>query len=83
MRIGYQKAGLLSVIKAQGSLEARLKPLGYGVQWFEFPAGPQLLEALNANSIDFGYGRRRPCSRRPACTSSMSARNRRRRTTRP
>jgi sulfonate transport system substrate-binding protein len=55
VRIGYQKAGLLSIIKAQGSLEARLKPLGYGVQWFEFPAGPQLLEALNANSIDFGY----------------------------
>ena len=55
VRIGYQKAGLLSVVKAQGSLEARLKPLGYGVQWFEFPAGPQLLEALNANSIDFGY----------------------------
>ncbi|CAB3761738.1 sulfonate ABC transporter substrate-binding protein [Burkholderia sp. MSh2] len=55
VRIGYQKAGLLSIVRAQGSLEARLKPLGYNVQWFEFPAGPQLLEALNANSIDFGY----------------------------
>ncbi|TGN93001.1 MULTISPECIES: sulfonate ABC transporter substrate-binding protein [unclassified Burkholderia] len=55
VRIGYQKAGLLSVVKTQGSLETRLKPLGYTVQWFEFPAGPQLLEALNANSIDFGY----------------------------
>ncbi|KDB06865.1 aliphatic sulfonates family ABC transporter, periplasmic ligand-binding protein [Burkholderia sp. lig30] len=55
VRIGYQKAGLLSIVKAQGALEGRLKPLGYSVQWFEFPAGPQLLEALNANSIDFGY----------------------------
>jgi sulfonate transport system substrate-binding protein len=55
VRIGYQKAGLLSIIKAQGALETRLKPLGYSVQWFEFPAGPQLLEALNASSIDFGY----------------------------
>ncbi|WP_175920823.1 sulfonate ABC transporter substrate-binding protein [Burkholderia latens] len=55
VRIGYQKAGLLAVLKTQGALEARLKPLGYDVQWFEFPAGPQLLEALNANSIDFGY----------------------------
>jgi sulfonate transport system substrate-binding protein len=55
VRIGYQKAGLLSVLKSQGALEARLKPLGYDVQWFEFPAGPQLLEALNASSIDFGY----------------------------
>ncbi|MGA3250958.1 MAG: PhnD/SsuA/transferrin family substrate-binding protein, partial [Paraburkholderia sp.] len=55
LRIGYQKAGLLAVLKAQGSLEQKLKPLGYSVKWFEFPAGPQLLEALNANSIDFGY----------------------------
>lgn len=38
VRIGYQKAGLLSVVKAQGALESRLKPLGYDVQWFEFPA---------------------------------------------
>lgn len=55
VRIGYQKAGLLAVLKAQGSLEHALAPLGYDVKWFEFPAGPQLLEALNANSIDFGY----------------------------
>ena len=25
------------------------------VQWIQFPAGPQLLEALNAGSIDFGH----------------------------
>jgi sulfonate transport system substrate-binding protein len=55
LRVGYQKAGLLAILKAQGSLEQKLKPLGYSVKWFEFPAGPQLLEALNANSIDFGY----------------------------
>jgi sulfonate transport system substrate-binding protein len=55
LRIGYQKSGLLAVLKAQGSLDDKLKPLGYAVKWFEFPAGPQLLEALNANSIDFGY----------------------------
>ncbi|PLZ03801.1 aliphatic sulfonate ABC transporter substrate-binding protein [Burkholderia sp. WAC0059] len=55
VRIGYQKAGLLAVLKAQGSLERALVPLGYSVKWFEFPAGPQLLEALNANSVDFGY----------------------------
>jgi sulfonate transport system substrate-binding protein len=55
IRIGYQKAGLLAVLKAQGTLEQKLKPLGYTVSWFEFPAGPQLLEALNTGSIDFGY----------------------------
>jgi len=55
LRIGYQKSGLLAVLKAQGSLDEKLKLLGYSIKWFEFPAGPQLLEALNANSIDFGY----------------------------
>lgn len=55
LRVGYQKAGPLAVVKAQGALETRVKPLGYTVKWFEFPAGPQLLEALNANSIDIGY----------------------------
>ncbi len=54
LRIGFQKAGLLAVLKAQGSLEQKLKPLGYTVSWYEFPAGPQLLEALNTNNIDFG-----------------------------
>lgn len=29
LRIGYQKAGLLAVVKAQGALDAKLKPLGY------------------------------------------------------
>ncbi len=55
VRVGYQKAGLLAVLKAQGSLEKKLAPLGYKVEWKEFPAGPQLLEALNAGSVDFGY----------------------------
>jgi sulfonate transport system substrate-binding protein len=55
LRIGFQKAGLLAVLKAQGSLEQKLKPLGYTVSWYEFPAGPQLLEALNTSNIDFGY----------------------------
>lgn len=84
LRVGYQKAGLLAVVKAQGTLETRVKPLGYTVKWFEFPAGPQLLEALNADSVDIGYTGAPPrCSRRrAACASSTSARSRRRRTTR-
>jgi sulfonate transport system substrate-binding protein len=56
LRIGYQKGGgLLGLLKAQGQLEKRLAPSGWQVSWAEFPAGPQLLEALNADSIDFGY----------------------------
>ncbi len=54
VRIGYQKYGTLILLKAKGGLEERLKPLGYNVTWTEFPAGPQLLEALNAGAIDFG-----------------------------
>lgn len=51
LRIGHQKGGSLVLLKAQGTLE---KKLGLQVQWIEFPAGPQLLEALNAGSIDIG-----------------------------
>ena len=54
VRIGYQKYGTLILLKNKGLLEARLKPLGYTVKWAEFPAGPQLLEALNAGAVDFG-----------------------------
>jgi sulfonate transport system substrate-binding protein len=56
LRIGYQKSASLFVLqKAQGSLEARLAPLGFGVKWVEFPAGPQLLEGLNVGAVDVGY----------------------------
>ena len=54
LRIGYQKYGTLVILKAKGSLEKRLAPLGVAVKWTEFPAGPQLLEGLNVGSIDFG-----------------------------
>lgn len=56
LRIGYQKAAnTLVLLKAHGALEKRLQPLGVEVKWAEFAAGPQLLEALNVGSIDFGY----------------------------
>ncbi|MCC5626399.1 aliphatic sulfonate ABC transporter substrate-binding protein [Nostoc sp. CHAB 5715] len=42
----------LAVLEKQGSLEKRLEPLGFKVQWAEFAAGPQQLEALNANGLD-------------------------------
>lgn len=56
LRIGFQKsASLLTLQKSQGTLERRLAPLGFGLQWVEFPAGPQLLEGLNVGSIDVGF----------------------------
>jgi sulfonate transport system substrate-binding protein len=54
LRIGYQKYGTLTLLKARGDLEKRLAPQGIEVKWTEFPAGPVLLEALNVGSIDFG-----------------------------
>jgi ABC-type nitrate/sulfonate/bicarbonate transport system substrate-binding protein len=53
-RIGYQKGGTLIILKAHGAVEKRLAPQGVGVEWVEFAAGPVLLEALGAGSIDFG-----------------------------
>lgn len=56
LRIGFQKsASLLTLQKAQGTLEKRLQPLGVSVKWVEFPAGPQLLEGLNVGAVDVGY----------------------------
>jgi len=54
VRIGFQKYGTLTVLKAKGDLDKRLAAQGVTVRWTEFPAGPQLLEGLNVGSIDFG-----------------------------
>jgi sulfonate transport system substrate-binding protein len=53
LRIGYQKSAVnLVIAKQSGWLEQRLP--GTRVSWVEFPAGPQLLEALAVGSLDFG-----------------------------
>ena len=54
LNIGFQKYGVLPIVKAQGSLEEALKAQGVTVKWVEFPAGPQLLEGLNVGSVVFG-----------------------------
>jgi sulfonate transport system substrate-binding protein len=52
VRFGYQKSTIL--LKAHGTIEKRLNAEGVKVDWQEFPAGPPLLEALNAGAIDIG-----------------------------
>lgn len=42
----------LAILEKQGTLEKKLEPLGFQVKWPEFAAGPQQLEALNANGLD-------------------------------
>lgn len=53
LRVGFQKGSLnLVLLKSLGLLEKRLP--GTAVRWVEFPAGPQLLEALAVGSVDIG-----------------------------
>ncbi|MBY0467913.1 MAG: ABC transporter substrate-binding protein, partial [Burkholderiaceae bacterium] len=53
LRIGFQKSAVnLVILKQQGTLEQRFPDSK--VQWVEFPAGPQLLEALAVGSLEFG-----------------------------
>lgn len=53
LRIGFQKSAVnLVILKQQGLLEKRFP--ASKVQWVEFPAGPQLLEALAVGSLEFG-----------------------------
>jgi sulfonate transport system substrate-binding protein len=53
IRIGYQKSAVnLVILKQQGVLEKRFPQTK--ITWLEFPAGPQLLEALSVGSLEFG-----------------------------
>lgn len=53
LRIGYQKsAANLVITKQLGALEKRYPQTK--ISWIDFPAGPQLLEALSVGSLDFG-----------------------------
>ncbi|TBU83788.1 aliphatic sulfonate ABC transporter substrate-binding protein [Phytopseudomonas dryadis] len=53
LRIGYQKGSASLVLaKERKMLEQRFGETR--VQWIEFPAGPQMLEALNIGSLDIG-----------------------------
>jgi len=42
----------LAVLERQGTLSEKLSPLGYKVEWLEFAAGPQQLEAINTGNLD-------------------------------
>ena len=45
----------MNILKAEETFEKELEPIGFTVKWTEFPGGPQLLEALNVGSLDFGH----------------------------
>lgn len=53
LRIGYQKGSVSMVLAKSHQLLEKRYP-NTNISWVEFPAGPQMLEALNVGSIDLG-----------------------------
>jgi aliphatic sulfonates family ABC transporter substrate-binding protein len=52
LRIGYQKLGLLMMVRGCGSLDAALAVRGVQVEWVEYAGGMQLVEALRAEQLE-------------------------------
>lgn len=53
LRIGLQRSGMLLVLLRQRGALAKRFPK-HELSWAEFPAGPQVLEALAVGSVDLG-----------------------------
>lgn len=52
--VGYQKSALtLLIVRQQKLLEQQFPEAK--IQWKEFPAGPQMLEALSVGAVDLGF----------------------------
>jgi aliphatic sulfonates family ABC transporter substrate-binding protein len=54
LRVGYQKLGLLMLVKARGALDAALGSRGASVSWREHPGGIQIVDALRRGELDVG-----------------------------
>lgn len=54
IRFGYQRFGLLKLIRARGSLEAALSALGYAVEWRHYPSGIRLVDAFRSGELSLG-----------------------------
>ncbi|MEH1821741.1 MAG: aliphatic sulfonate ABC transporter substrate-binding protein [Nostoc sp.] len=53
INLAYQTSG--DIVKVKKAVEPRFKALGVTVNWVgPFPAGPQLIEAMNAGKVDIG-----------------------------
>ena len=60
IRIGCQKSSLLlNLLRSNGELQERLGPK-VRIESREFPAGPQMLEAMNVGGVDFGHAGETP-----------------------
>ena len=53
LRFAYTKSiSPASLAKERGTLEKKLKDKGIKLEWVEFQTGPQMFEAIRANSVD-------------------------------
>jgi sulfonate transport system substrate-binding protein len=61
----------LAVLEKQATLEKDLAAFGFSVEWLEFAAGPQQLEALNAGALDVALTAESPPAFAQAAGSSL------------
>ncbi|MET0339648.1 MAG: aliphatic sulfonate ABC transporter substrate-binding protein [Polyangiales bacterium] len=54
LRIGYQKFGWLSLLRARGAFERACAERGTLVEWIAFSGGLQLVEAFDSLGLSFG-----------------------------
>jgi sulfonate transport system substrate-binding protein len=54
LRIGFQKLGLLMLAKAYGALDAALSARGVNVEWVEYAAGLEIVDAMSAGELAAG-----------------------------
>ncbi|HET9929916.1 MAG TPA: ABC transporter substrate-binding protein, partial [Polyangiaceae bacterium] len=54
VRIGYQRFGLLPLMKAQGGLDAVFAARGVRIEWLEYPGGIQLVEGFQSSGLSLG-----------------------------
>jgi sulfonate transport system substrate-binding protein len=60
VRVGHQTLSAYTLLKQQGILEQRLKPLGYSITWAQFPGGPQLLDGIKMSAVDIAHAGETP-----------------------
>ena len=54
LRVGYQKLGLLMLVKEYGALDQALDSRNVDITWREHPGGIQIVEALRRGELDIG-----------------------------
>jgi aliphatic sulfonates family ABC transporter substrate-binding protein len=54
LRIGFQRLGVLALVKAHGAFDAALGSRGLKIAWQEYAGGIQIVDALRRGDLDLG-----------------------------